>query len=119
MKVVVVEPMRRPYVKDIDEGLESLQHEVDGYIEAVYPFDDEVAIVCNEEGKLNGQMPNRGLFDDNGKLYDILVGTFLVVGLTEEDFGSLSDELAEKYVKKFWKMETFFRMDGEIRVWRM
>lgn len=47
MKVVVVEPMKRAYVKDIDSGLESLQKEVDGYIEAIYPFEDEVAIVCN------------------------------------------------------------------------
>ncbi len=119
MKVVVVEPMRRPYVKDIKEGLDSLQHEVDGYIEAIYPFDDEVAIVCNEEGKLNGLMANRGMYDENGKLYDILVGTFIVVGLTEDDFGSLSDELAKKYLNKFWKIEAFFRESGEIKVVRM
>lgn len=119
MKVVVVEPTRRPYVKDVKEGLESLQHEVDGYIEAIYPFDDDVAIVCNEEGKLNGLQANRGLYDEDGNLYDILVGTFLVVGLAEDDFGSLSDELAKKYLNKFWKMEAFFRMGEEIKAWKM
>lgn len=52
--VLVVEPGKTPYVKEIDSGLVSLQSEVGGWIEAVYPFEDPVAIVCNEEGKLEG-----------------------------------------------------------------
>ena len=52
--VLIVEPGKEPYVKEIDSGLESLQHEVGGYIEAVYPYEDPVALVCNEEGKLEG-----------------------------------------------------------------
>ena len=110
MKVVVVEPMKRAYVKDIDSGLESLQKEVDGYIEAIYPFEDEVAIVCNEEGKLNHLDPNRGLFDEEGNLYDIIQGTFLVVGLTEDNFGSLSEELAKKYLRKYRHPEIFMKV---------
>ena len=42
--VLVVEPGEVPYVKEIDSGLESLQSEVDGWIEAIYPFDDPVAV---------------------------------------------------------------------------
>lgn len=45
MTVLVVEPKKEPYVKTIDPGLESLQHEVGGYIEAVYPFEDAALIV--------------------------------------------------------------------------
>ena len=45
--VLIVEPGKEPYAKEIDSGLESLQHEVGGYIEAVYPFEEPVAIVCN------------------------------------------------------------------------
>ena len=52
--VLIVEPGKKPYVKEIDSGLESLQHEVGGYIEAIYPYEDPVALVCNEEGKLEG-----------------------------------------------------------------
>jgi hypothetical protein len=47
MNVLVVEPMKKPYLKDIDSGLHSLQHEVGGYIEAIYPYEDLVALVCN------------------------------------------------------------------------
>ena len=54
MKVLKVEPYQLPEVKEIDSGLSSLQHEVEGWIEATYPFEDPVAIICNEEGKLNG-----------------------------------------------------------------
>ena len=90
MQVLIVEPMKPPYVKEIGEELEDLQHEVGGYIEALYPFDDEVAVVCNEEGKLDGLELNRALRTDQGEIYDIIAGTFMVVGLTEESFGSLT-----------------------------
>ena len=53
MTILVVEPMKPPTVQEIDSSLESMQKIVGGDIEAVYPFDDPVAIVCNEEGKMN------------------------------------------------------------------
>ena len=93
MTVLVVEPRKEPYVKEIDPGLHSLQAEVGGDIGAAYPFSDPVALVCNDEGKLIGLDLNRGLRDENGEIYDIMAGTFLVVGLGEEDFASLSPEL--------------------------
>lgn len=48
MTVLVVEPDKKPYVKEIPSGLESLQHEVGGSIQAVYPFAEPVAVICNE-----------------------------------------------------------------------
>ena len=47
MRVLKVEPYQAPKVKDIEPGLASLQQEVEGWIEATYPFDDPVAIICN------------------------------------------------------------------------
>lgn len=44
----------------------------------------------------------RLLKDNKGKIYDIIFGDFLITGLTEENFGSLSDELIEKYTKFFY-----------------
>ena len=70
--VLVVEPGKEPYVKEIDSGLESLQHEVGGYIEAIYPYEDPVALVCNEEGKLEGLPLNRALRDEDGDIYSFL-----------------------------------------------
>jgi len=107
--VLVVEPERAPYAKAIDPGLESLQHEVGGYIQAIYPFEDPVAIIVDEEGKLKGKALNRSLSDDQGKIYDILTGTFLIAGLTEDNFGSLSDDLLQKYSAFFQQPELFIR----------
>lgn len=101
IKALIVEPGKAPYAADIPAGLESLQNLVGGLIQALYPFDDPAAVIANDEGKLLGLPWNRPLFDEDGNIYDILVGTFLVVGLTEDDFGSLSDELIQKYTKYF------------------
>lgn len=113
--VLVVEPGKEPYAKQIDPGLKSLQDEVDGWIEAVYPFEDPVAIVCNEEGKLNGLPLNRALIDDDsGEIYDIVAGTFLVTGLTEDNFGSLTDDQIKKFSDRFRHPEAFLQMGNHI-----
>ena len=99
--VLVVEPGKEPYVKEIDSGLESLQHEVGGCIEAIYPYEDPVALVCSEEGKLEGLPLNRALRDEDGDIYDVVAGTFMVVGLTDDSFGSLTVEQMQKFSDLF------------------
>ena len=114
--VVVVEPGKEPRIEEIDSGLESLQGMVGGYIQAIYPFDDPVALICNEEGKLEGLPLNRALRDEDGDIYDIVSGTFLVVGLTEDNFGSLSGELAIKFSQEFKQPESFAKLGDKIVV---
>lgn len=116
MNVLVVEPMKKPYMKDIDSGLHSLQQEVGGYIEAIYPYEDMVGLVCNEEGKMEGLPLNRAIYSKNGEMFDIIAGTFLIVGLSEDNFSELSGELAEKYAKLFESPEMFYSINGRIEV---
>ena len=116
MTVLVVEPLKEPYVKQIAPGYKSMQAEVDGTIQAIYPYDDPVALICNDEGKLMGMDLNRGLRDDTGSLYDIVAGTFLVVGLGDEDFASLTPELIQKYTEQFRTPELFVPRDGKLVV---
>lgn len=54
MKVLVVRPMEMPEVQEIDHTLSAMQELVGGTIQAVYPFDDPVALICHGEGKLLG-----------------------------------------------------------------
>ena len=68
----------------------------------------------NEEGKLNGCELNRALRDSEGDLYDIIAGDFLVVGLGEEDFCSLSPELMKQFEERFHQPEMFVRMGRSI-----
>ena len=114
MHALIVEPGKAPREKDIDSSLKGLQKEVGGYIEALYPYADQVAIVCNEEGKLNGLPLNRGLYDEDGDLCDIIAGKFLIVGLGEEDFDSLNPELMEKYAGIFAVPECFAKIGNDI-----
>ena len=46
MNVLVVEPGFLPYEKEIN-GLEEMQKTVGGLIQAIYPFQEEVGLVCN------------------------------------------------------------------------
>lgn len=50
MRILVVEPTKDPYVKEIDGSLASMQAIVGGFIQAVEPFEDpNVLLLCNEE----------------------------------------------------------------------
>lgn len=114
MDVLLVQPGAYPQSVTIETGLEALQSAVGGDIEAVYPFEDNVALVVNEEGKINGMPLNRALRTEDGDIHDIVAGDFLVVGLTEDDFGSLTPEQMEKFEKEFHQPETFIRMGKSI-----
>ena len=110
MTVLLVEPDKYPRPVEMGTELEDLQATVGGYIEVVYPFDEPVGLIVNEEGKLDGLPLNRALRDDDGKIYDVVAGPFLVVGLTEENFGSLTPEQLAAFEEKFHSPEVFVRM---------
>ena len=112
--VLVVEPKKKPYVKEIDNTLESLQHEVGGYIQALYPWSCPVGLICDEESKIKGSPLNRSLRDENGNIYDVIAGTFLIAGLTEDNFGSLSEEYIQRFSELFKSPETFIRINDSI-----
>ena len=109
MKVVIVEPLKAPYEKEIDPSLESMQAVVGGLIQAVYPFEDqEIALVCNEEGKF-GRLPNRGLYTEDGYLYDIIFGTFFLCAAPSgsENFDSLNEEQIKQSLAHFSDIELY------------
>lgn len=62
ISVLLVEPNKYPKMIEIDDTLEAMQAVVGGDIEEYMPFEDEVAIVCHEEGKLIGLPPNRAIY---------------------------------------------------------
>ena len=99
--VIAVEPGKKPYTQEIQSGLESLQKEVGGDIQAIFPYEDAVSIICAEEGKLMGMPFNRALRDEDGNIYDVLVGKFLIVGLGEDNFTSMPENLMQKYMEMF------------------
>lgn len=118
IKVIIVEPNEYPVVKEINNDLKRLQNIVGGYIEVIYPFkDDEVVVIANEEGKMNGMPLNRGIFDD-GNLIDIVAGTFIIcyAPTESENFESLPENLIKKYCEMFKNPECFFHTNEGIFV---
>ena len=119
LDVLLVQPGAYPQKISIGTDLKDLQDAVGGTITATYPFTDPVAIVCNDEGKLLGLPMNRALRDEHGQTYDVVAGNFLVVGLGEEDFASLTPELAQKYEEHFHQPEDFIRLGHRMMVVRV
>lgn len=103
MKVIVIRPYAQPKVEEIENTLEAKQAIVEGNIEAIYPWEDEIALICNEEGKLLDLPLNRFLFNEDGLPVDYIAGTFLICGAPadSENFESVPDALIDKYMRLF------------------
>lgn len=114
MEVVMVEPGKEARLAEIGSDLKSLQTAVGGYIEAAYFFDDPVALICNEEGKVYGMPYNRAVRDEAGRVQDTIAGPFFVCGLGEESFCSLPKELQTKYLDMFKYPEKFLTIGGKM-----
>lgn len=101
MTVLMVEPGYAPYEKTIPNTLEAKQELVGGLITAIYPYEEMVAIVANDEGILLNMDFNRSVEGGYGGVF----GPFFVCGLTEDDFCSLPPDQMERFKKKFHKAE--------------
>lgn len=107
MRVLVVEPETLPYEKEIN-GLEEMQATVGGLIDAIYPWEDRAAIVCNDEALLLNMPFNRSVEGGYGGVF----GTFFVCGVGEEDFCSLTPEQMKVYKEKFRRAEILLGVRG-------
>ncbi|MBQ6836411.1 MAG: DUF3846 domain-containing protein [Clostridia bacterium] len=80
LKVFIKHPSKLGYTAVIKDELEEMQELVGGYIETVM-FAENLVIVCNEEGRL---IPlERNILD--------IYGTFFIVGVSGDEFRSLTD----------------------------
>ena len=117
--VLVVEPGKQPKIQAIPHTLQTMQALVGGPIQAVYPFEEPVALICNEEGKLEGLPPNRDLRDEEGTLYDVVCGTFFLCAAPPDEgiFRSLTEEQIRHYQERFARPEIFLLgADGQLLV---
>ena len=116
ISVILVEPGMYPKLIEIEDTLEAMQETVGGYIEEYMPFDDEIAIVCNEEGKMNGAELNRAIYSDDKEILDIIAGKFFIAyaPIESESFLSMPKDLMKKYQDKFRYPERFYQTDKGI-----
>lgn len=117
MKILRVDPGLYPQEAEINGSLESMQQLVGGLIQVLYPFRDaEVALICNDEGKLLGLPFNRALRDERGAIYDVVAGTFFLclASWDSDTFGSLSEDQVKEYRERFRHPELFIKIGKEI-----
>jgi len=118
MQVVIVEPRKKPMVQNIDDGLEAMQKIVGGTIQAIYPFEEPIALICNDEGKLLNLPLNRALRDITGYVYDIVAGTFFLCAAPadKDNFASLTEEQVQTCLKRFAVPEQFIQVGDAVFV---
>ena len=109
MTVLMVEPGYAPYEKTIPNTLEAKQELVGGLITAIYPYEEMVAIVANDEGILLNMEFNRSVEGGYGGVF----GSFFVCGLTEDSFCSLPPDQIERFKEKFHKAEILLGFRGD------
>ena len=103
MKIVLVEPGKEAREAEITGSLQEMQKLVDGTIRAMYPWEDLVALVSNDEAKLIGMPFNRVLED-----YAVIAGPFFICGIEGDHFCSLTEEQAKTYLEKFRQPELIY-----------
>lgn len=115
IQVVLVEPGKLARIAEVGTTLDAMQWTVGGSIEAYYPFEEQVCIVCNDEGKINSLPLNRAIRDeDTNEIVDAIAGTFFICDCSGESFGSLSKEQQKRYLEKYRLPERFFRIGETI-----
>ena len=112
MKVLYVEPLRHPRVVEIVDDADVLIKLIKcEYIECVYPFKEEVVLICDDCGMISGkQIPNRKV----GR--NIIFGPFILAGIDEDRFISLTEEQVKRYQSMFYYPELFRRDESGIEV---
>ena len=118
LQILLVRPGEEPKIVEIADELSEMQRLVGGFIQEIMPFDEEVALVCNEEGKFRELPLNRAIRDEEGEIMDIIAGDFFLCSapIMSENFESLSKEQMEKYQEMFKSPEQFIQKSDGIGV---
>lgn len=101
--ILVVEPGKAPRPARVEHSLENLQDIVGGQLEIGCFLPQRVLLICNENSKTLGLIPNRR----NPGSEDYIAGTFLLCGFEGEGFGSLTPEQQGEFQRRFAKPGEF------------
>lgn len=84
IRILDVQPGKYPEERFVSNELHLLQQVADRDIQAVYPWSkDNVALICNDSGKVDGLPLNRCIED-----YDVIAGNFFICGFPGRNFAA-------------------------------
>lgn len=96
MKILLICLNEQPQLCDVPHQLSVFQGLVGGHIETVEPFDDNVVIVCDESGRINGKPVNRVVNDHMD-----ICGDFFLCGHDGYGLTDFPVRLLDKYRSLF------------------
>lgn len=121
--VIYVRPGKIPQIVEMEDSLPAMQQMVGGMIEEYMPFysaEDEriqdVALICNDEGKVRRMMPNRTIYGGNDERLDVICGDFFLcyAPMESERFLSMPEDLQQVFYEKFYYPELFYETESGI-----
>ena len=96
ISVLILEPDKQPYEKNMICELYDYSEEVDGYIDETYPFNDTAVALTNMSGETSGLPFNRTI---NGQDY---YGTIIIANTNDSDnIISLTEQQKAEYLEMF------------------
>ena len=116
IRVVYVENDKCARVIELGTELEDMQKAVDGDIEGIFPFREEVCLVCNSMGKRLCK-PNRVLRDSVGQPYLVICGSFFICDSSGTHFDSLTEAQIYNKLRYFEKevLDSALSMMSDLR----
>ena len=120
---IVIRPGKLAEKVQIEGTYEEIRGIIQDDLEYFYPFpNDDVFIICAENGKIDNRPFNRAIVDDYGNVVDLIAGDFLIVGFDDENYDtgikSLSPDLMDRYYRKFKLPEMVVRTEQGIIIIR-
>ena len=103
IKVLLVEPFSNPKMITIENNYQAISEIICGDADEYMPFEDDVALLCNADGKRLSLSASHTVTDIGTGKTELIYGGFILVGSCEfgTEYHSLDDNLIDKYMDLF------------------
>lgn len=105
IKVLLVEPFDNPKIITIENNYQAISEIICGDVDEYMPFEDDVALLCNADGKRLSLSVSHTVTDTETGKTELIYGSFIFIGAGEfdDEYHSLDDDLIDKYMDLFSK----------------
>lgn len=110
---ILVETNQEPMIEKTFDVNEYFRNTVGGVRSEFYLKDDSVAIIFDKTAA-DRNIPNRAFRDKDGRVSDVICGSFMIVGFDGKDYVSLTREQIDRYSERFKIPDIIMRYNGEL-----
>ena len=99
IRTIILYPGRRPEVRELINSVHVFETAVQGPVEVLRPFDDDVILMLNEEGAKMQLQPNRTVMVNTMPV--TIAGPIVIAGVKGKKIVSLTDNQVATYRAMF------------------